>query len=116
MTSLALKKSESSGVVYSDPSRPSYSVRFKNAASGKQINGLSVQNTVTEIIANDSVDVTVGGSSGVDNISIRIRTSGSSLSQARVAAILADLAAKLPTWTTEHVFIGFNPATPPAVV
>jgi len=50
-----------------------------------------------------------------DAVSVRIRTSGSPLSENSIGLMISALATLVPTWASEHVFIGFNPTTPPVV-
>lgn len=112
---LKLLSQQSNGTTFADPLSPETTVRFKHTASPKSINGASTTNYATEIIVNDANPVSVGGTAGVDAISIRVRVSGSLQSVARVKQVLTDLATQLPTFGNEGVLIGFAPTTPPAI-
>lgn len=115
MADLKLLKSEPTGVVYADPAKPDYQVRFKTTNVSKGMNGVQVQNYVTEIIVTDSNPITVGSSSANDAISVRVRVSGTVLSATRLDKIITALAVQLPTWENEGVLKGFAPATLPTV-
>lgn len=105
---------DATGVTFSDPSSVSgFSVRFKTASARKTIDGLLLQNSMTEIIVADTNQVTVGAKTVNDPLSIRVRVSGAVNSAARVKAILASIAGQLPTWGNEDVFLGFEPVTVP---
>lgn len=116
MTNMSLFRQNADGAVYADPNAPDCTVRFKTTSAPKSLNGQKTTNYITEVIINDDVNVTVGGNPVVDQVSIRIRVSGSKESQTRIASLLAAYAAQLPGWSGEHVFIGFTPATPPVSV
>lgn len=113
-TTTQFKKRDPNGVVYSDPTDTSYQVRFKSTSSKKSLNGNLVDNIASEVIVSDTHDVTLASGSAADQISIRLRISGTAHSKARIDAILAELAAKIPTWSSENVFLGFDPTTLPA--
>jgi len=115
MTNMTLKQLESTGVLYADPASD-LTVRFRNSQSQKTLNGVSTKNCICEIIANDNNEVeVVTDTMAKDAVSIRVRISGSPLSEARLTSIMTALAAKLPTWMAEHVSIGFNPTTLPTI-
>lgn len=112
-TNLQLYSQQPNGVTYADSSDPDFTVRFKTTTSGKSLNGVQTTNYATEIIANDSHPVSINGVAAVDALSVRIRASGSIQSMSRLADILSGLAAKVPSWSSENVFVGFQPTTPP---
>lgn len=116
MTNLALFRNGNDGCVYSDPTNPDYTVRFKNSSSRKNLNGLVCQNIVEEIIINDLNGVTKGTVTATDAISARYRVSGSNLSAARKKAITIAFANQLIVWANEGCLEGFPPQTPPVVV
>lgn len=101
------------GVTYADPSEPDFTVRFKTNRSVKSLNGVNVDNYLTEVIVNDAHEVTIGSTTARDPLSVRIRTSGSIESMARLKEILVSVAGQLGTWSTENVFLGFEPTTAP---
>jgi len=111
---IKIQKIENNGVVYADPADPGLSIRFKQTSQGKSLNGVPVENHVTEIIINDDNQVTVAGSNAIDAISVRLRISGSAQSKARVKALLGVLAST-NAWADEDVFSGFRPVTPPSI-
>lgn len=113
VNTLALYSQQSNGVTYCDPADPDFTVRFKTTSAQKVIDGIKVQNYISEIAANDNHSIIVGTNAATDALSVRIRTSGSLHSKARLKQMLLDLAAKVDTWGTENVLIGFNPVTPP---
>lgn len=112
---LSLKRSEQNGVLYADPVAPDLTVRFRNTTQQKTLNGVNVTNYMCEIIANDNNAVTIDGVAAVDALSVRIRVSGTAESATQLGVILNALAAKIPSWVSEHVFQGFNPTTVPAI-
>lgn len=116
MTTMSLYRQNADGAIYANPSEPDCTVRFKTLSAPKSLNGQKTTNFISEIIINDDVNVVVGGVPTVDQISIRIRVSGSKESQARIQSLLAAYAAQLNGWAGEHVFIGFTPVTPPVSV
>lgn len=113
VNTLQLYSQQQNGVTYCDPSDPDFIVRFKSTSSQKVIDGIKVQNYITEIAANDNHSIVIGAASATDALSVRVRTSGSLQSIPRLKQMLLDLAGKLDTWGTENVLIGFNPSTPP---
>lgn len=108
-----VQKTENTGVVYAEPSDPDCTVRIKHSAQGKSLGGMQVTNQVTEVIANDNTNVTIGSASAVDAVSIRVRISGSLQATARKKALLTALLATLGAWANEDVLSGFNPSTVP---
>lgn len=116
MTALSLYRQTSDGSIYADPTEPDYTVRFKTVSAPKSVSGQKTVNYITEIIVNDNNNVSIAGVGAVDPVSVRIRVSGCIESQSRLNAIVASVAASLPTWAGEHVFTGFGPGTPPNVV
>lgn len=113
VNTLQLYSQQSNGVTYCDPANPNFTVRFKTTSSQKVLDGLKVQNYISEIAANDNHSVVVGSQAVSDALSVRIRTSGSLHSKARIKQMLIDLAAKVDTWEGENVLIGFVPTTAP---
>lgn len=111
---IKVQKTENTGVVYSDPADPGLSIRFKQVEQQKSLNGMPAVNHVTEIIINDDNDVTIGGNTVVDAVSIRVRVSGTALSKVRIKALLGILDG-LDAWSDEDVFAGFRPTTTPAL-
>lgn len=112
---LSVKSQDSSGITYADPAKPDCTVRFRFSNTNKVLNGVTVANYATEIIVNDNNDVTVGGVSAKDAISIRIRTSAALESAARLRDLLTSIAVQLDDWDTEHVCQGFRPTTAPVI-
>lgn len=110
-----VQKTENTGIVYANPADPDNTVRIKHASQAKSLNGVSVTNQVTEVIVNDSADITVGGTAAVDALSIRVRISGSLQATDRKKALLSALITTLNTWTNEDVLKGFNPQSVPAL-
>lgn len=108
-----LYSQQTNGVTFADPLEPDFTVRFKTTSSPKSLNGMSVTNYATEIIINDQNRVDIGQESAVDALSIRIRVSGSNMSQSRLQDMLVGLSAQLPVWVGENVLIGFQPTTVP---
>jgi len=113
---LSVKKTDPNGVTYADPAKPDFTVRFRNTQSKKTLNGVSVDNYLSEIIYNDNNSIEVAtGVDAVDAISVRLRVSGALASSTRITEIITALALQVGTWNTQHVFQGFNPTTAPAV-
>lgn len=103
------------GTTYADPANPDYTVRFKTTSNQKLVSGVKMINSIHELIINDVHDVTKGLVTVSDNLSVRVRISGSLDSRARLSAILSGLAAQLVAWDSENVFIGFEPTTLPTI-
>lgn len=101
------------GITFSDPLNPDFIVRFKTTSSQKVLDGQRVQNYISEITSNDNHPVVIGSVTCTDALSVRIRTSGSLQSMARLKQMLNDMVAKVTAWEDENVLIGFNPVTPP---
>lgn len=115
MANTKLLKSEPTGVVYADPAKPDYQVRFKTTNVNKGLNGVQVANYATEIIITDGNAITVGATGAIDAVSVRVRVSGTALSAARLTQIITALSTQLPAWNTEGVLKGFAPTTIPVV-
>lgn len=113
VNTLQLYSQQPNGVTFCDPLRPEFIVRFKTTSAQKVIDGMKVQNYITEIAANDNNVVTIGSVNASDALSVRMRASGSQHSVARLKQMLLDLAGKLDTWGDENVLLGFNPTTAP---
>lgn len=113
VNTLALYSQQTNGVTYCDAANPNFIVRFKTTSSQKVLDGQKVYNYITEITANDNHLVAVGSMSVTDALSVRIRTSGSLQSMPRLKQMLLDMAAKVESWETENVLIGFKPVTAP---
>lgn len=108
-----LRGQDNYGSTFADPTDPNFTVRFKTNSGRKNLNGLSVDNYITEIIVNDLAPVVSGSVSATDALAVRVRISGSSLSHDRLKKIVGGLAAQLPAWTNENVILGFTPTTIP---
>lgn len=113
MSATKLLRVEPTGVVYADPAKPDFTVRFRNNSATKSLGGVPVKNYVTEIIINDDNVVTIAGLPQKDALSVRIRASGTAESKARLKAILVSTASQLDEWSDEGVFTGFQPVTVP---
>jgi hypothetical protein len=108
-----VQKTENTGVVYAEPTDPDNTVRLKHSAQVKTLNNVQVTNQVTEIIVNDNFGITIGDTTAVDAVSLRLRVSGSLQATARKKALLTALLATLDAWADEDVFSGFNPISVP---
>jgi len=115
MATLQLLRQENTGVVYTDPAKMDLTVRFRNTSSKKTLNGVPVQNSMSEIIINDGNAVTVGGVAAVDAVSVRLRVSGALESSARITTLIIALASQMSTWNAEKCFQGFRPSTAPVI-
>lgn len=113
MSTMQLLAHLQDGTVYADPLKPSASCRFKTTSAGKTVDGIRLQNYVTEVIFTDQNAVTSGGLTANDAVSVRIRVSGSLESHSRIKQILNSLATQVDEWGNENVFIGFEPSTKP---
>lgn len=102
------------GPVYADPLKPDYNVRFKTTSSPKSLDGVRVNNYVTEIIISDVHPIVVGSVNTNDTLSVRLRVSGSSESMTRLKAVINNLGTQVSSWGTENVFLGFDPTTVPS--
>ena len=101
------------GSTFVDPLNPDFSVRFKTTRNRKSLNGFSVDNYITEIIVSGTDQITIGTATVNDTLAVRVRTSGSELSQARLKEILLSIASQIPNWANENVLLGFRPVTVP---
>lgn len=115
MSTLKVLHVDGSGVTYADPADRGNTVRFKSSTSKKALNGIPVSNHVTEIIYNDDFAAEVAGVSVQDALSVRLRTSGTAASSARLREILLSMAAQVGQWESEGVFTGFPPVTAPVI-
>lgn len=113
MTDTQLYSRKANGVTYSDPARPSFTVRLKTTLSPKTLDGLKTNNVVTEIIVNDKITITKDGATSDDPVSVRVRISGSQLSHNALKHILQGLGPQLTTWSNQNVVLGFEPTTVP---
>lgn len=113
MTDTQLYSRKADGVTYSDPARPSFTVRMKTTLSPKTLDGLKTNNVVTEIIVNDKITITKDGATSDDPISVRVRISGSQLSHDALKNVLKGLSPQLSTWSDQNVVLGFEPTTVP---
>lgn len=113
MSNTQFLNSDAYGSTFVDPQDPNFSVRFKTNRGRKNLNGLSVDNFVTEIIVNDLEPIEVGSLNANDTLAVRVRISGSELSHARLKQIVDSISAQLPGWMDENVFLGFRPTTVP---
>lgn len=110
---LKLFSQQPNGTVWADSSDPNYTVRFKTSSAPKILDGQRTMNHVTEIIVNDTSNVTIGAKVVPDALSVRVRASGSTEAQPDLAQALRDVAAQLDTWIGEDVLLGFAPGTAP---
>lgn len=113
MSNTKVFKRDASGVIFVDPTRPTFSVRFKTVSARKSIDGLALQNAATDIIVNDTNMVNVDGKVVGDPLSIRVRTSGATVSMPRLKSILNSIAGQLDEWAAENALLGFEPTTVP---
>jgi len=111
-----LKNRDAQGVTFSAPSSPSLTVRFKTNVSGKVLSGHAVPNYLHEVIMNNLVPITVGSDSVNDPVSVRLRISGTLQSRTAISELLTELAARIATWDSENVYIGFEPSTAPGQI
>lgn len=113
MSSTQFFKNTPKGIIFADPAKPDYRVRFDHSELTKKVGAGVTSTHITEIRINDSHDITVDGVAGADNIAISLRVSAAPESKARVKQILAELGLKAPVWSNENVFVGFQPTTLP---
>lgn len=113
MSNMQLLQHLNDGAIYADPLKPTATCRFKTTSGAKTIDGVRLQNVVTEIIFNDVNPVTAGAKTANDALSVRIRISGSVDSHPRLKALLNSLASQVDEWGTENVLLGFEPTTRP---
>lgn len=115
MTTLKVLRHDATGVIYSDPSDPNLTVRFRSTSTTKNLNGIPVGNYATEIIYNDDNPITVAAVAAQDAVSVRLRVSATKESAARVKEILLSMAAQVGTWADQGVLIGFEPTSAPVI-
>lgn len=112
---MKIMRQDATGQIYAETAKPSLTVRFKQTSGVKNIDGVSLQNNVAEIIVNDSNVLTIGTKSLKDPLSVRIKVSGSAESAARKKVLVKAIAAQLDEWADEDVYEGFPPSTVPVI-
>jgi hypothetical protein len=113
IATMQLYSQQPNGVTYALPEDPDCTVRFKTSSSPKTLDGKRVTNYVTEIMMNDQHPLVIGDDNVNDALSVRVRVSGSAESMDRLEEMVGNLTAKLPSWLTENVLVGFRPTTLP---
>lgn len=113
MSSTQLYRRDATGITFSSPLAPEFSVRFKTSKKSKTLDGLKTENVATEIIVNDKNTISKDNATSDDLVSVRVRISGSVLSHDRLKTVVAGVAAQLSVWAEENVILGFEPTTPP---
>lgn len=115
MSQTQIQTRDAYGTTYADPKDVNFTVRFKHTSTRKALGTTTTENHVLDIIVNDLHDVATGtNTTSADSLSVRIRISGSSKSDARLGAIVAQLAAQLPSWVkVDKVHLGFEAKTAP---
>lgn len=111
-----LQKSDPTSSTWADPAEPTYTVRLKQVSAPKQLAGEATVNHATEIIISRLVDVTIGGETVRDTLSVRMRVSGAVESKTSLDAMADLLCNTLTTaWTDASHWIGFTPTAVPVV-
>lgn len=115
MSQTQIQTRDAYGTTYADPADVNFTVRFKHTSTRKALGTTTTENHVLDIIVNDLYDVATGtNTTSADSLSVRVRVSGSSKSDARLGAIVAQLAAQLPSWVKDDkVHLGFEAKTAP---
>lgn len=101
------------GVTYANPQDPDFQIRFKTTSARKSVDGISMQNYVSEVIITDNhkKDATAPN----EALSVRLRTSGSTENKDRLYKLIKFLAQNLDQFETDSVFYGFRPSVAPVV-
>jgi len=115
MSTLKLLRNETNGVIYADPAKPDFTVRFRAVSAKKGLNGVSIMNHISEIVVSDNNSITIGTTTANDPLSVRLRASGTQASADRLEEILLAMIAQIPTWVNEGLLLGFSPDTAPVV-
>lgn len=115
MSQTQIQTRDAYGTTYADPADVNFTVRFKHTSTRKALGTTTTENHVLYIIVNDLYDVATGtNTTSADSLSVRVRISGSSKSDARLGAIVAQIAAQLPSWVRDDkVHLGFEAKTAP---
>lgn len=113
MSSTQFYRNTPKGIIFADPAKPDYRVRFDHTELTKKVGTGTTSTQITEVRINDAHDIVVDGVSGTDNIAISLRVSAAPESKARVKSILSQLGVQTPVWSDENVFNGFQPTTLP---
>lgn len=115
MSQTQVQTRDAYGTTYADPTDVNFTVRFKHTSTRKALGTTTTENHVLDIIVNDLYDVATGtNTTSADSLSVRVRISGSSKSDARLGAIVAQIAAQLPSWVQDDkVHLGFEAKTAP---
>lgn len=115
MSTTQIQTRDAYGTTYADPTDVNFVVRFKHTSTRKALGTTTTENHVLDIIVNDLHDVVTGtNTTSADSLSVRVRISGSSKSDARLGKIIRQVAAQLPAWVEDDkVHLGFEPKTAP---
>lgn len=113
MSSTQFFRNTPKGIIFADPAKSDYRVRFDHSELPKKVGTSNTLTHITEIRINDANDIIVDGVAGTDNIAISLRVSAAPESKARVKSILTQLGLQAPVWSDENVLVGFQPTTLP---
>ena len=113
MSTTQRRTADQISVTFADPSKPSFTVRFKTTNGKKRLQGIALDNIKHEIIVNDINHVNHGDDVLLDPLSLRISFSGAVQSRARLEQIAVAISGQLNGWFSENVLLGFEPVTPP---
>lgn len=111
---LKVQTRDQNSVTYGSLNDSSFSLRVKNVVVDKNIQGITVSNSATDIIIGFDNIVTVAGQKLVDKVAIRVRVSSSMGSlEAALAAFKQILSPKqVDAMLTDGTFAGFEPEAP----
>lgn len=117
MTQMRVLSRSATDVTFADPTDPNCTIRVKRSGGVKKIGPLSVDNNVTEVISNDTVTLSEGGTIlGDDAISVRMRISGSARSKSRLLRLMNMTIAYVEALEDDGVFEGFEPTATPTII
>lgn len=106
------------GIVYANPSDPDCQMRLHTETFRKSLNGVQVENKRTDLVYTDLNPVTLPGKNGDganDALSVRVRISGSTLSDKRLKEMMRNVGNSLIAWAEQPVIMGFEPSESPDI-
>lgn len=111
---LKVQTRDQNSVTYGSLNDPSFSLRVKNVVADKNIQGITVSNSATDIIVGFDNIITVAGQKLVDKVAIRVRVSSSVGSlEAALAAFKQILSTgQIDAMKIDGTFAGFEPEAP----
>ena len=111
---LKVQTRDQNSVTYGSLNDPSFSLRVKNVVLDKNIQGVTISNSATDIIVGFDNIITVAGQKLVDKVAIRVRVSSSVSSLESALAVFKQILSpeQLDAMLADGTFAGFEPEAP----